>query len=162
VTDHLSPQKFYRLLLQSPPTNMVFIPPNTFTMGSPTTEQDRSVNEGPQTTVTLSRGFWIGKYEVTQGEYLAVMNANPSAFPGDLSRPVSSVSWLDATNYCPTLTQRELAAGRIPAGNQYRLPTEAEWECAAWNSFVKLCWVVFGSSRAAIDVTVAAPSAPRD
>ena len=110
---------------------MVFIPPNTFTMGSPTNEVDRNANEGPQTTVTLSRGFWIGKYEVTQGEYLDVTGTNPSEFPGDLSRPVSSVSWPDATNYCWKLTQRELAAGRIPAGSQYRLPTEAEWECAA-------------------------------
>jgi formylglycine-generating enzyme required for sulfatase activity len=99
--------------------------------GSPTNELHRDENEGPQTTATLTRGFWIGKYEVTQGDYLAVMNTNPSVFPGDLSRPVSSVSWHDATNYCWILTQRELAAGRIPAGSEYRLPTEAEWECAA-------------------------------
>src|SRR5882724_2824304 len=131
VTANLSPQKFYRALLQGPPTNMVFISPNTFTMGSPTNDLDRNINEGPQTTVTLSRGFWIGKYEVTQEEYLSVMNTNPSVFPGDLSRAVSSLTWLDATNYCAKLTQRELAAGRISAGSQYRLPTEAEWECAA-------------------------------
>jgi formylglycine-generating enzyme required for sulfatase activity len=131
VTANSAPHKFYRALLQSPPTNMVFIPPNTFTMGSPANEQDHSIFEGPQATVTLTSGFWIGEYEVTQGEYLAIMNTNPSDFPGDLSRPISSVSWLDATNYCAKLTQRELAAGRIPAGSQYRLPTEAEWECAA-------------------------------
>ncbi len=132
VTAHLSPQKFYRALQQAPPANMVFIPPNTFTMGSPTNDQDRNVfTEGPQTTVILTRGYWIGKTEVTQGEYLGVMGTNPSSFPGDLSRPVSSVSWPDATNYCAKLTQRELAAGRIPPGSRYRLPTEAEWECAA-------------------------------
>jgi formylglycine-generating enzyme required for sulfatase activity len=131
VTAHLFPLRFYRARLQSPPTNMVFVPPNTFTMGSPTNELHRDVNEGPQTTVTLTRGFWIGKYEVTQGEYLAVTGTNPSVFPGDLSRPISSVSWPDATNYCWMLTQRELAAGRIPPGSEYRLPTEAEWECAA-------------------------------
>ena len=128
---HLSPQRFFRVRRQDPPTNMVFIPPNTFTMGSPSNDPGRSSNEGPQTTVILTRGFWIGKYEVTQGEYLSLMNTNPSEFPGDLSRPISSVTWLDATNYCAKLTQRELAAGRIPAGSQYRLPTEAEWECAA-------------------------------
>jgi formylglycine-generating enzyme required for sulfatase activity len=130
-TAHLFPERFYRALLQTPPPNMVFIPPNTFTMGSPSNELHRMPNEGPQTTVTLTRGFWIGKYEVTQEEYVSVTGTNPSVFPGDLSRPVSSVSWPDATYYCWMLTQRELAAGRIPAGSQYRLPTEAEWECAA-------------------------------
>jgi len=130
-TAYLSPFKFYTPFRQSPPANMVFIPPNTFTMGSPPTEQDRDPNEGPRTIVTLSRGFWIGKYEVTQGEYLSVMSTNPSQFPGDLGRPVSSVSWQDATNYCANLPARDLAAGRIPIGNRYRLPTEAEWECAA-------------------------------
>jgi formylglycine-generating enzyme required for sulfatase activity len=131
TTPHESPLKFYTAFLQSPPTNMVFIAPNTFTMGSSFTEQDRDPNEGPQTTVTLSRCFWIGKYEVTQGEYLSVTGNNPSQFPGDLSRPVSSVSWDDATNYCAKLTTRELAAGRISIGSHFRLPTEAEWECAA-------------------------------
>jgi formylglycine-generating enzyme required for sulfatase activity len=131
VASHTFPQRFYRALPQNPRENMVFIPPNTFTMGSSTNELHRQPNEGPQTAVTLTRGFWIGKFEVTQGEYLSVMNMNPSLFPGDLKRPVSSVSWFDATNYCWKLTQRELAAGDIPAGSEYRLPTEAEWECVA-------------------------------
>jgi formylglycine-generating enzyme required for sulfatase activity len=131
VTTNVLPQKYYRVLRQVPPANMVFIPPNTFTMGTPTNEVNRQADEGPQTTVTLSRGFWIGKYEVTQREYLAVTGSNPSQFPGDLNRPVETVSWLDATNYCALLTQQELAAGRIPWGSRYRLPTEAEWECAA-------------------------------
>jgi len=99
-------------------------------MGSPPDETGRRPDE-EQVNVTLTRGFWIAKYEVTQGEYLAVMGVNPSNFPGDLSRPVSSVSWHDATNYCAKLTQRERAAGRIAPGSFYRLPTEAEWECAA-------------------------------
>lgn len=124
-------KRIYRAVVQDLPTNMVFLPGGTFTMGSPASEFGRDTNEGPQTIVTLARGFWIGKFEVTQGEYLAVTGTNPSAFPGDLSRPVSSVSWPDATNYCALLTEREFAAGRIPAGVRYRLPTEAEWEYAA-------------------------------
>jgi formylglycine-generating enzyme required for sulfatase activity len=122
---------FYKAALFVPPTNMVYVAPNAFVMGSPTNELHRQANEGPQTTVTLTRSYWIGKFEVTQGEYLSVTGTNPTYFSGDLNRPVSSVSWPDATNYCALLTARELAAGRIPFGTRFRLPTEAEWECAA-------------------------------
>jgi formylglycine-generating enzyme required for sulfatase activity len=115
---------------------MVFIPPGTFRMGSPTNEVDRYSDEGPQTAVTISRGFWMGKCEVTQGEYLAVMGSNPSNFTGDTNRPVEVVNWHDAANYCAKLTEREQAAGRIAPNSVYRLPTEAEWEygCRGWTS----------------------------
>jgi formylglycine-generating enzyme required for sulfatase activity len=65
-------KRFYRAVTFGAATNMVFIPPGTFQMGSPTNEVDRNAWEGPQTAVTISRGFWMGKYEVTQGEYQAV------------------------------------------------------------------------------------------
>jgi len=131
TTAPIAGNRFYRALLQSPPTNMVFLPPNTFLLGSPTNEIGRAADEGPQTVVTITHGFWMGKFEVTQREYLTVIGSNPSGFPGDLNRPVESVSWLDATNYCAKLTQQELMAGRISPGSHYRLPTEAEWEYAA-------------------------------
>ena len=135
-------QRFYRAVVFGAPTNLVFIPPGTFRLGSPTNEVDRWEDEGPQTAVTISRGFWMGKYEVTQGDYLAVLGINPSWFSTnngysrDLSRPVESVSWDEATNYCAMLTQQERAVGRIQTNCVYRLPTEAEWEysCRAWTS----------------------------
>jgi formylglycine-generating enzyme required for sulfatase activity len=131
----------YRVLLIPPtpdPTppppsgqaNMVLIPAGTFTMGSPASELCRGSNEGPLTTVTISRGFWMDKYEVTQAQYLSVVGSNPSHHTGDLNRPVERVTWHDATNYCRLLTDRERAAGRLPAGYIFRLPTEAEWEYA--------------------------------
>jgi formylglycine-generating enzyme required for sulfatase activity len=123
-------KRFYRAMVMQPPTNLVFIPPGTFWMGSPTNEVGRYDREGPQTAVTISRGVWMGKYEVTQGEYLAVMGNNPSHFTGDTHRPVESVQWSEATAYCDALTQRERAAGRIGTNSAYRLPTEAEWEYA--------------------------------
>jgi len=131
TTAQFSPRKFYRAVRQTLPANLVFIGPNAFTMGSPTNEIGHQADEGPQTGVTLSHGFWMGKFEVTQREYLAVTGENPSGFPGNLDRPVESVSWFAASNYCAQLTVQDLAAGRIPPGTHYRLPTEAEWECAA-------------------------------
>jgi len=128
-------QRFYRAQLTAP-TNLIFIPPGTFVMGSGSGETGRFADEGPQTRVTLTRGFFISRHEVTQGEYLSVMNTNPSFFmatnttPYSVNLPVESVSWSDATNYCAKLTARELAAGTIPLGSKFRLPTEAEWEYA--------------------------------
>jgi formylglycine-generating enzyme required for sulfatase activity len=129
-------RRFYRAAEFPAPTNMVFIPPGTFRMGSSEKEVDLYFWEGPQTAVKISRGYWMGMYEVTQGEYQSVMGSSPSFFPGDPRRPVETVSWIDATNYCARLTQRERTAGRIGVNSVYRLPTEAEWEyaCRAWTS----------------------------
>ena len=127
-------RRFYQVLVPAStnpnPVGLLWIPPGTFMMGSPTTEVNRSTDEGPQTLVTLTRGFYVGKYLVTQRDYLAVMTNNPSYFTGDLDLPVESLSWHDATNYCAKLTQQEQVAGRLPVGWVYRLPTEAEWEYA--------------------------------
>ena len=130
---------FYRVRGYAVPTNLVAIPAGSFVMGSPTNEPARVLDEA-QHTVTLTKGFFMGRFVVTQGEYLAVMGSNPSYFttkdwngnpiPPDLSRPVETVSWQDATNYCAQLTARERSAGRLPAGYIYRLPTESEWEYA--------------------------------
>jgi len=106
-------------------------------MGSPNDEVGRSANEGPQTIVMFSRGFWMGKCEVTQGEYLALMGFNPSSIQGNLNFPVQFVYWGisgdaygGATNYCAHLTTRDRASGLIASNCVYRLPTEAEWEYA--------------------------------
>jgi formylglycine-generating enzyme required for sulfatase activity len=123
----------------APDTNLVWIPPGTFTLGSPTNQHSRDDDEGPETLVTLTRGFWIGRFEVTQKEYLELTGSNPSFFNGardgtnygvDLDRPVETVSWDDATNYCGLLTLQRRKAGQLPDGWAYRLPTEAEWEFA--------------------------------
>jgi TPR repeat protein len=105
---------------------LVWVAPGSFQMGS----NDGSDDEKPVHAVRISRGFLIGKYEVTQAEYEAVMGKNPSRFKG-ARNPVENVSWDDAAAFCAKLTERGRAAGRLPAGYEYRLPTEAEWEYAA-------------------------------
>ena len=109
---------------------MVWIPPGQFVMGSPNDEVGRDQDEGPETKVTITRGFWMGKCELTQAEYKAVLGANPSIFTGDTNRPVEKVSWQEAMDYCTRLTEQAQAAGQLPTGYLYRLPTEAEWEYA--------------------------------
>ncbi|MEB3149042.1 MAG: bifunctional serine/threonine-protein kinase/formylglycine-generating enzyme family protein [Sphaerospermopsis sp.] len=106
---------------------MVEIPGGTFLMGSPETEKDRALNEGPQRQVTVP-SFFMGKYPLTQAQYQAIMGDNPSRFKGDGSttltnqRPVERVSWNDAVNFCERLSQK--------TGKTYRLPSEAQWEYA--------------------------------
>jgi formylglycine-generating enzyme required for sulfatase activity len=107
----------------NPALNMVPIAPGTFQMGSTAGNPDQQ----PVRQVTLTAPFWMGKYEVTQAEYQAVVGSNPSYFQG-AQRPVEQVSWNSAVAYCQALTAIEQAAGRVPQGYQYRLPTEAEWE----------------------------------
>lgn len=109
---------------------LVDIPAGTFLMGTPGYEAEVFPWEGPQTAVTLTHAFKMGRYEVTQAEYQAVMGANPSYFTGLASRPVEQVTWANAMDYCQRLTASQRAAGCLPPGWLYRLPTEAEWEYA--------------------------------
>ena len=80
--------------------------------------------------VTLAHDFWLGKYEVTQGEYAALTGKNPSHYQGDTNRPVEKLTWFDAVAYCEKLTKQEQQAGHLPPNYEYRLPSEAEWEYA--------------------------------
>ncbi len=109
---------------------LVDIPAGTFLMGTPPSEAERSPWEGPQTTVTISRSFKMGKFEVTQSEYQTLMGNNPSYYAGYSNQPVEQVSWHNAMDYCARLTASQRAAGCLPEGWAYRLPTEAEWEYA--------------------------------
>ena len=82
-----------------------------------------------QLPVTLTRGFWMGKHEVTQAQYEALMGDNPSENKGE-SLPVEKVAWNAAKKFCQKFTELERKAGRLPQGWEYRLPTEAQWEYA--------------------------------
>jgi formylglycine-generating enzyme required for sulfatase activity len=99
---------------------MVFVKGGTFTMGSPANEPNRRSDE-TQHQVTLS-DFYIGKYEVTQKQWTAIMGSNPSNFKGD-NLPVERVSWNEVQKFIQKL--------KLKTGKKYRLPTEAEWEYAA-------------------------------
>ena len=106
--------------------DMIWVEPGTFMMGSPKSEEGHRGNE-TQHQVTLSKGFYLGKHEVTQAQWERVMGNNPSKFMG-ADRPVEQVSWDDAVAFCKKLTEMEKKAGRVPEGMAYQLPTEAQWE----------------------------------
>ncbi len=130
-------------------------PAGAFLMGSPEDERLRGSGE-LQHRVGLTRGFWLGQYEVTQSEYESVMGTNPSYFSSSSKGssqvadqdtsvfPVESVSWEDAVAFCRKLTEQDRRTGTLPLGWEYRLPTEAQWEyaCRAGTTTATL----FGSS----------------
>jgi formylglycine-generating enzyme required for sulfatase activity len=99
---------------------MIYIPGGIFTMGAPANEKGSSEDEYPQHRVQIS-SFWMSKYPITQAQWQAIMDNNPSAFQGN-NRPVEQVSWHDASQFCQRLTEK--------TGHQYQLPSEAQWEYA--------------------------------
>ncbi|MBD2676783.1 MULTISPECIES: SUMF1/EgtB/PvdO family nonheme iron enzyme [Nostoc] len=99
---------------------MVQIAGGTFMMGSLETEAQRYSDESPQHEVKVP-GFFMGKYQITQAQYQAIMGTNPANFKGE-KRPVEQVNWDDAVDFCKKLSQK--------TGRTYRLPSEAEWEYA--------------------------------
>ena len=109
--------------------DMVYIPGGKFLMGTEDQEIERLVKkdnvkyfraEKPQHEVTV-QPFFMGKYPITQAQYQTIMSKNPSKFKGD-ERPVESVSWDEAVDFCQRLSKQ--------TGTEYRLPSEAEWEYA--------------------------------
>jgi formylglycine-generating enzyme required for sulfatase activity len=100
--------------------DFVLIPAGKFLMGADTGAND----EKPMHEVRISKPFYLGKYEVTQGEWQAVMGTNPSNFKGEANLPVENVSWNEVQEFIRRLNAKE-------GGTKYRLPTEAEWEYVA-------------------------------
>jgi formylglycine-generating enzyme required for sulfatase activity len=104
----------------------VAIPPGEFMMGCSTGDQQCAADENPRHRVQITKGFEIGKYEVTQAQWLALMPTNPSTHKGD-NLPVETVSKVDAQDFIAKLNMSNAQND----GYVYRLPTEAEWEYAA-------------------------------
>jgi formylglycine-generating enzyme required for sulfatase activity len=98
-----------------------WIPPGTFTMGSPKDEKWRKEDETPH-KVTLTKGFYMGVCAVTQEQWKEVMGKNPSKFTDGKNLPVEQVTWIECQDFIKKLGEKDKKA--------YRLPTEAEWEYA--------------------------------
>ena len=112
---------------------LCWCPPGKFVMGSPPDEPERRPGED-QIEVTLTKGFWAGKYEVTQGDWKRVMGALPGPLTAELPEgdelPVGNVNFAEAETFCRRLTELARAADELPATWDFRLPTEAQWEYA--------------------------------
>ena len=103
------------------PLDMIYIGPGSFMQGSPTSEVGHEDDEYPPHLVTLDYGFWLGKYEVTQGQWEAVTGSNPSYYSG-ANRPVEGVSWNMITADFLSPLNAQTTEG------EWRMPSESEWE----------------------------------
>jgi formylglycine-generating enzyme len=108
-------------------------PPGTFVMGSPPDEPERRPDE-TQVQVTLTKGFWMAKYETTQGHWKRVMGDLPGPLTTELPAgddfPVGNLNFAEAEAFCAKLTKLGRQSGDLPKDWEFRLPTEAQWEYA--------------------------------
>ena len=118
--------------------DMVFVESGIFMMGALPDDNEASDNEKPRHEETVS-SFYISKYEVTQELWQAVMGSNASLLKGDMKRPVECVSWIDCQAFIRRLN--------VLTGENFRLPTEAEWEYAARGG-QKSCGYLYSGSKA--------------
>ena len=118
--------------------DMVRVEAGTFTMGATPEMENPFDNEKPIHQVTLTNDYYIGKYEVTQALWKAVMGKKPSRFKGD-NLPVVSVSWNDCQKFISKLNRK--------TGKKFRLPTEAEWEYAARGGKKSRCYQYSGGNN---------------
>jgi formylglycine-generating enzyme required for sulfatase activity len=146
-----SPSAPPKELTNSLSMTLLGIGPGSFLIGSSKDQMDQLMRlfpdskrewfdrEQPQHTVRITRAFYLGRHQVTQGQYQAVMGNNPGYFKGSDDLPVENVSWLDAVAFCNKLSEHEKQRPfyrvdgnevAMLGGNGYRLPTEAEWEYA--------------------------------
>ena len=123
---HLRTGEIKSLVLPGGATmEMIYCAPGEFTMGSPECEDGRWDNE-VQHQVKLTKGFWLGKFPVTQAQWQSVMGSNPSDFKGNDNLPVDSVSW----DMCMEFVNKVTASAKQQLRCEAKLPTEAEWEYA--------------------------------
>jgi sulfatase modifying factor 1 len=112
---------------------LCWCPPGRFLMGSPPDELERRPGED-QVEVTLTRGFWMGKYEATQGQWKRVIGKLPGELTAELPAgdafPVGNVNFAEAEAFCHQLTELGRQSGVLPKPWEFRLPTEAQWEYA--------------------------------
>ncbi len=108
-------------------------PEGRFTMGSPKSELERRPDED-QVEVTLTHGFWAGKFEVTQGDWKRVIGKLPGASTAELPEgdnlPVGNVNFAETEEFCRKLTELARKSSDLPNNWEIRLPTEAQWEYA--------------------------------
>jgi formylglycine-generating enzyme required for sulfatase activity len=112
---------------------LCWCPAGKFLMGSPRDEPERRPGED-QVEVTFSRGFWIGKYEATQGDWKRVLGELPGELTAELPEgddyPVGNVNFAETEAFCRKLTELGHGSGVLPENWEFRLPTEAQWEYA--------------------------------
>ena len=109
---------------------MLWVEPGSFKMNLGSTYDSYIKDSGKTYDVTLTRGFYLGKYEVTQKQASEVLS-HSTWIPSAEDRAVGNVSWILANEFCEKLTELEQASNKLPSGWKYTFPTEAEWEYAS-------------------------------